>query len=911
MNKPVDTPKVAGETTPSRFFPALSQPTQSPPKVNSSLTQPTTSALPAPSDGLGDSSNLKVDKNQLYREMAEAARITEEFMRPLVPARFNKEQRKEFYVAYRMRCLNKAMQGFFTTLAMGSEISNAIAYYQEQRLLIMGGDPGWSIRSKRGAETEQRQDTVSFSQNKDVQIPASQSTNAQVAENPKKPFDKSRVLFSVGDAPPKASYEVSPESAALSVAAPSSSAKGKRKAEVQLTKDDDEREELERRRMKTPQFNVAPTGGSNTLNIFKNIVDSPVKASPEKKVKSLPTTTDDDTPRFNPFVNLPLPSSATPKTTAPITSFNHLSSPKAASETPKLFTSKINSGDSATDATASMQSTIKPPTFTTGPVNFMAQFNQQASKSEEKLMEEAKADDMDSDEDEAEWEARWKEKRKAELKSIEELGKTKRATFTGGKFTFGHADKVDAQKANTPSAGSPSPEKSDVAAQLPSKSLFGQGSAVQSSEESMSSSATGSRTPTPGIVGSNTGSVLDGHVSGKPASFVQNIFGHLSDADSGPDSRKDGNQDSDSADEETENEEDSENKDPSYQPGSEQSSSRTSPEDVGQGIISAKKPLFDSGASKSAGYSGVTPNSGSSTPGGSLFDRITRDSSGNPIRHVSSDEKENTQPSSTTNIANTTNPFARSFDGAPADQTWKPNSPIKFGAPAVNVTAATPTKQPTPFANLFGNSGGSEHSSLGGSPKPTSNLFAGLANSKLPSSGVVGFNFGSGLSTTTSSLFPSAAVSATTSRATSPGGTTDGDSAAEADPDAEHHEQINLTAAGPGEEDEEVLHEIRAKALQWSSKDGGQWQTKGVGPLRVLKHKETGATRILLRADPRGTIVLNKSLLSGVKYDVNEKTIKFPAAGPGKGLETWLLQLKTPQFAQELGKVMENNKPSS
>lgn len=87
---------------------------------------------------------------------------------------------------------------------------------------------------------------------------------------------------------------------------------------------------------------------------------------------------------------------------------------------------------------------------------------------------------------------------------------------------------------------------------------------------------------------------------------------------------------------------------------------------------------------------------------------------------------------------------------------------------------------------------------------------------------------------------------------------------------------------------------------------------QGVGPLRVLKHKDSGATRILLRADPSGTIVLNKSLLAGVKYEVNEKTIKFPAAGePGKGLETWLLQLKTPQFAQELGKIMENNKPQS
>ena len=879
LNKPVDGPKDAGQSSSNALYPALPEPTQSPPKQDSFLARPASSVQAPFSNGLGNTPALKADKSHLYREMAAATRITEEFMRPLVPAGFNDEQRKEFYVAYRMRCLNKAMQGFFTTLSMGSEVSNAIAYYQEQRLVIMGDRVSSTTKSKRRAQHdgEERLAETFVNQNTAAPVPESRG---QVPTSPTKPSDKGSQLFSVGTASPRASYEAPP-----AVAAPPSSTKGKRKAEVQLTKDDDEREETERR-MKTPNFNVASAGGSNTSNIFKNIIDSPGKASTEKKVKSLPKTSEDDAPRFNPFATLPLPPSASPKPAAPTPSASNMFSPKPASEAPNPFSPKIGSGTSAANAAVSAPTSIKPPTFaikpptfTTGPVNFMAQFNQQASKSEEKLMQEAKDEDMDSDDDEAEWEANWKAKRKAELQAIEQLGKNKRATFTGGKFTFGQAD----SKAN----------------------------AAPSSGDSLSSSATGSRTPTPGIVGSSTGSVLDGHASGKPTSFVQNIFGHLSDADSGADNRKDADLDSDSGDEESEDAEDLENKDPSYQPGSQQSSSRTSPEEVGQGTVAAKKPLFDSGASKPATYSGATPNSGTSTPGGSLFDRITRDSSGNPVRHISSEEKENTIPSSTANVANTTNPFARSFDGA-ADQTWKPNSPIKFAAPTVNVTAATPTKQPSPFTNLFGNSGGSEQqSSAGGTPKPTSNLFAGFASSKSGSGGV-GFNFGSGLSTTTSSLFPSAVVSATTSRATSPGGTTDGDSAAEGDPDAERHAQINLIGGGPGEEDEEVVHEIRAKALQWCTKDGAQWQTRGVGPLRVLKHKETGATRLLLRADPRGTIVLNKGLLAGVKYEVNEKTIKFPAAGEaGKGFETWLLQLKTPQFAKELGEVMESNKPSS
>lgn len=914
LNKPVDTPKGANHPAPD----AVSEPAQWQPNMSTSPAPTPSSDVFGLSNTLGSNSTQLVDKSHLYREMAAATRITDEFMRPLVPARFNEEQRKEFYVAYRMRSLNKAMQGFFTTLTMGTEISNAIAYYQEQRVVIMGGKPSAAIYENAGAVAEREQEIA------DSQMPTPQVTRPQVSEDLVNFSGNSNNLFSMGTAPQKTTHEAFPGPASPHAASSAPPSKGKRKAEIQLTKDDAERDEQEQTRFSAPQLSTPTPSGSSTSNIFKSIVDSPAKAGSEKKLKSLPSASEDDTPRFNPFATLPLPASseslkpAAPATsstnifslkpTAPATSSNNIFSPKPASET-NLFAPKATPGPSPANVTDSKTpAPIKPPTFTAGPVNFMAQFSQQASKSEEKLMEEAKADDMDSDDDEAEWEATWREKRKAELKAIEELGRSKRATFTAGKFTFGQADKLDSPKMSTP-GGSASQEKFGGPAQQPSKSLFGLSSAVQSSGDSLSSSVTGSRTPTPGIAGSHTGSVLDGHVPGKPVSFAQNIFGHLSDADSGADGRKNGNEESDSG-EETENEDDSENKDPSYQPGSEQSSSRTSPEEVGQGIVPAKKPLFDSGASKTTGYSGATPNSGTSTPGGSLFDRITRDSSGNPVRHVSSDEKENTQPSSTTNVANTTNPFARSFDGTPADQTWKPNSPIKFGAPTVNVTAATPTKPASPFANLFGNSGSSgPSSSAGASPKPTSNLFAGLNASKPPSSGGVGFNFGSGLSTTTSSLLPSAAASATTSRATSPGGTTDGDSAVEGDPDSEHHEQINLTTGGPGEEDEEVLHEIRAKALQWSSKE---WQTRGVGPLRVLKHKDTGAARILLRADPSGTIVLNKSLLAGVKYDINEKTIKFPAAGDtGKGLETWLLQLKTPQFAQDLGEILESNKPSS
>jgi len=111
-----------------------------------------------------------------------------------------------------------------------------------------------------------------------------------------------------------------------------------------------------------------------------------------------------------------------------------------------------------------------------------------------------------------------------------------------------------------------------------------------------------------------------------------------------------------------------------------------------------------------------------------------------------------------------------------------------------------------------------------------------------------------------------------------------------------------------------MIHEVRAKATKWIAKEGdtpGAWKAMGVGPLRVFKHKETCATRLVLRAEPRGNIVLNKALLAKVDYKADNKTVKLLAAADGgNGLETWILQVKTQEMAEALAKVLESNKPS-
>ena len=645
-------------------------------------------------------------------------------------------------------------------------------------------------------------------------------------------------------------------------------------------------------------------------------------------------------PATNPFA--PKPTSAAPASNAPM--------PKPSSSTADSSLS-LNGKENAT----------KPPTFG-APVNFLAQFGQKSQKSmadaEADAMEKAKMEDMDSDDDEAEWEARYKLKREAEKKATEEIAKTKRATFVPGKgFTFVAAQPSDSDKATleTTRSGPNSTLGRNTSAPSPATNLF---APINRSE-----------TTSPGAASSRGSSVFDGVTSGKPISLgSDNIFGHLSDVDSGADSGKgneaDDDTDGESTDSNAEEEDDDEKKDTTYDPSTEEASPGTpgTPvEETGSGIASAKKPGTISmfGAATNSGAS--TPGT-PGTPGGSLFDRITKDVNGNPIRKLPGENKENSSPSgasifggNTSSIFNFSKKSPEEHAKSPSDKTWNQDTPIKFGSstaapPTVNVTAPTPTKA-NQLAGVFGSTAPKSGSAtptgtpfqglFGSTPKPSSpaptsaSPFTGIfgnmgpskpASSLFPSQASegnkplsVGFNFGAG-STATSSLFPSVAGSASTSRATSPGATTDGESVADTsgDPDTEHHDQINLTSGGPGEENEENVHEVRAKALKYEIKDDGtkddpsmkpEWVVKGLGVLRVLKHKESGSSRILLRADPSGAIVMNKAILGNVTYEATGKTVKLLTAGEsGKALETWLLQVKTAEAATELARALEANK---
>lgn len=272
----------------------------------------------------------------------------------------------------------------------------------------------------------------------------------------------------------------------------------------------------------------------------------------------------------------------------------------------------------------------------------------------------------------------------------------------------------------------------------------------------------------------------------------------------------------------------------------------------------------------------------------------------------------------TPSIGSSTPLFA--FTGSPGgDNTWKVNSPIKFGSsssgpPGFTLTAPSPSKPS--LGGLFGPSStfSAPKSDLSpnASDKPSSNMFNFNAG-KAPTVGGFGFNFGGPPAAPLGTLAAPFGASNASSRATSPGITTGDNSAAEsnaegAEDGSEKHEQLNLADKGPGEEDEDVLFAVKAKAMIFESGDKG-WVTRGVGKLRVLKHRDTAKTRVLLKQDPSGKIILNAALLSTMKYEhMQSKSVKLGVATDVGKLVTWLIRTGKDEDAVELARILEENK---
>lgn len=604
--------------------------------------------------------------------------------------------------------------------------------------------------------------------------------------------------------------------------------------------------------------------------------------------------------KFSSGATTPTASSSTPFSAEPTTTSQTSQNAKApafkvptfgaaatstASNSSQFPTKPSTSGQTSSEA--SKAPAFKVPSFgaTASSTNFLAQFGQAAEKTAAEEKTKRKAAEYDSDEEDlASWESRDAKEQQVKKQKLEDEAKGKAAKLIDGKWVIA-ADNEE------PSTSADQAEAAD-----PNISVFSQPHAA----------------------------LTNGH----------NIFGHLSGEESGAEGSKTG--DADDEDDEDEDEDEKHDGTDGQQqvrgPFDHDESEPESDEDEGQ--PKASKALSNPfGASEnglcdtpSRNNHDTAGNTNGEDTGRSIFDRISRDKDGKPIREIP--HADGLASSQTSNVfgqpfksASSSNPFSQPFDaasnftsansrngGSPqGDHTWKVDSPIKFGdsgnPPAVNVTSPSPSKQT--FSGLFG--AAKPNVTTETPTKPTPSIFS-TPLAKTPN---VGFGFG--FKPAAASLAPPFNNgSNTTSRATSPGATT-GESANESaadgeDDKVEKHEQIDLTSPGPGEENDDVVLQVKAKALKWESASSG-WTSKGVGPLRVLKNRESHQTRVLLRQDPSGKIVLNFALSKSFTYESSQsKSVRVPIVGESGKIESWMIKVANDDDAKKLASALEENK---
>ncbi|TQB76093.1 hypothetical protein MPDQ_000857 [Monascus purpureus] len=645
---------------------------------------------------------------------------------------------------------------------------------------------------------------------------------------------------------------------------------------------------------------VLPDAGNETSGIK---TPSPFKSSvSEQKQSAVGSTTPTSSPSKPPFSFTAAPKES--PTPAPLFSVAAASKPTSDASTtasPAIIKNPfVLKPTEDKNADSALKTAPAPPKFSTGTTDFFSQFKKQAEANAEKEKAKRKAEDYDSEEDdEDEWERKDAEEQRKKREQIEALAKNRPKFIPGKGFSF---------------------------------------------EESPATSTESKDTDQNSAINTSTSSVGTSIFESKDASSFKstNIFGHLSATQSEV-------EENDADDTEEASGDEDETKDPSFVPASDAESSRattdkelaptpvstTSAGILGNGTASAdvisktlEKKSEDTKTSAADGGFPTVPASSATAAapsgGRSLFDCIQYDKDGNPERRedATSDEKASDKPfsglfknskfgssfnasgSSTSNIfssnggaastlektpSNTSNIFGSSttlgsstFKPA-SDNTWKINTPIKFAADSI-ATATSESKsesasgmatpdQSKPFSTLFGGSS------------------AGAKSAGTPQQPLFGFGFGAPSQQAKPALASSTATSDTPSRSTTPGPNSEtGAEGTEPGDAAEPLPQVDLARSTAGEENEDLVLETRARGLK--IKPGAGWESQGVGYLRVLKHRTTSRSRIILRADPSGKVVLNTALNKAIDYSASGNNVRFfvpQAEGPP---EQWALRVK-------------------
>lgn len=598
-------------------------------------------------------------------------------------------------------------------------------------------------------------------------------------------------------------------------------------------------------------------------------VSSPFKPSTPESKKVAPVST---TPTTSPAKTLFPGPAVSKEPSAPTSLFGQPSSAsKPASEAPKNdatpanpFTLKPTENKSAEPAAAP---SFSMPKFSGGSgTNFFAQFKTQAESHAEKEKAKRKEEDFDSEEeDEAEWERKDAEKQRKKREELEAQSQRRAKFIPGQGFSFDEDVSTNTQDSKK------SDETNGVSFASSTTSVFD----TKSETEEKPSNIFSHLSATPTEVEENDGDVTE----------------EASDnEDEGPGpkaataSKDDGSNDSEDGDFGKALKKSKATDKPAS--ATESTSESTPAKPAGGSLFGSVQDEKNEATPKNP-FSSLfsTPKPAASSSGNpSLFAPTTSTSGSTSIFGASKNATGGSLFGTST--AGTGSLFGAGQNGVKNDQTWKKDSPIKFASDSSSTSKpdSTSSETPKPFSTLFG---------APPAPKPT-------AGDSKPS---LGFTFGAP-STQTSSIFSSAPNSTATSAASTPG-TSDAGAGESGDGEAaEALPQVDLARGGAGEENEEVLMETRARGLKMA-KEG--WDSQGVGFVKILKNRETSRSRVVLRADPSGKVLLNASLMKDLKYTVNGTGVFFPVPQPDGSLEQWAIRTKKEDIGR-LGSTMEEAK---
>ncbi|KAK4388723.1 Ran-binding protein 1c [Sesamum angolense] len=92
--------------------------------------------------------------------------------------------------------------------------------------------------------------------------------------------------------------------------------------------------------------------------------------------------------------------------------------------------------------------------------------------------------------------------------------------------------------------------------------------------------------------------------------------------------------------------------------------------------------------------------------------------------------------------------------------------------------------------------------------------------------------------------------------------------------------KLQEVAVTTGEENEDVLLDLKSKLYRFD-KEGNQWKERGVGTVKLLKHKETGKVRLVMRQNKTLKICANHLVLPTMtvqEHQGNDKSCVWHAA---------------------------------